>query len=278
MNSISWVRVLGIIAGGALLWLATQFLIAAIRRAVIHGEANLDSEKRALTLIRAVRYAAGVVVVAVVLMLLLSEFGISIAPLLGAAGVAGVAIGLASQGVARDLIGGFSLLLDNQLRVGDVVEIAGKSGTVEAVTLRSVRLREYDGTVHFIRNGEIGTVTNHSLGPVYAVLDVAIDADADVALAREIIGNAGVALQADPRIGSQVTGPVEIAGMDRWDGDAVVIRARLPVAPSAQAALRREWLARVKAGLDSAGVPNPTQRIRLLSGVGGQAADDAALT
>jgi len=266
MDSISWARVFGIVAGGTLLWLATRYLIAAVRRVVIRGEADLDSEKRALTLIRALRYAAGVIVVTVVLMLLLSEFGISIAPLLGAAGVAGVAIGLAAQGVARDLIRGFSLLLDNELRVGDVAELAGKSGTVEAVTLRSVRLREYDGTVHFVRNGEIGTVTNRSLGPVYSVLDVAIDADADVALAREIIEKAAVALQADPRIGSQVSGPVEIAGVDRWDGDAIVIRARLPIVPSAQAALRREWLARVKTGLDGAGVPNPTQRIRLLSG------------
>jgi len=258
VGSISWARVLWIIAGGFLAWFASQYLIAAVRRRVIVGEAELDSEKRALTLIRAVRYAVRLIVVAVVLMLLLSQFGISIAPLLGAAGVAGIAVGLAGQGLARDLITGFSLLLDNQIRVGDSVEIAGKSGTVEAVTLRSVRLREYDGTVHFVHNGEIKIVTNRSLGPVFSVLDVAIDADADVALAREIIEKAAASLQADARMGSQVRGPVEIAGVDRWDGDTVVIRARLPVAPSAQAAMRREWLARVKVGLDGAGAPNPT--------------------
>jgi small conductance mechanosensitive channel len=265
VDSVSWARIIGIVAGGLLIWLAMKYVIGVVRRRVIHGEADLDSEKRALTLIRAIRYAGGVILSAIVLMLLLSEFGISIAPLLGAAGVAGVAIGLAAQGVARDLITGVSLLLDNQIRVGDSVELGGKSGTVEAVTLRSVRLREYDGTVHFVHNGEIGTVTNRSLGPVYAVLDVAIDADADVTAAREIIEKSAVTLQEDSRIGSQISGPVEIAGLDRWEGDTVVIRARLPVAPSAQASLRREWLARVKAGLDSAGVPNPTQRIRLLS-------------
>ena len=264
--AVNWPRVLAILLIGTVAWLGVQRVTSLVRNLLVSGEVDLDSEKQAVTLVRVVRYVLGGAVVLIVLMLLLSEFGISIAPLLGAAGIAGVALGLAAQGIARDFLRGVALLLDNQLRVGDAVEIAGKSGTVEAVTLRAVRLREYDGTVHFVHTGEIGTVTNRSLGPVYSVLDIAIDADADVVLARQIIEKAAQSLQAEPPFGSQVGGPVEIAGVDRWDGDTVMIRARLPVAASAQAPLRREWLARVKAGLDSAGVPNPTQRIRLLSG------------
>jgi len=266
LGSVSWARVAGIVVGGLLVWLTIKYLLVMLRRVLVNGDADLDSEKRALTLIRAVRYAAGVILAAIVLMLLLSEFGISIAPLLGAAGIAGVALGLAVQGIARDLLGGISLLIDNQLRVGDAVEIAGKSGTVEAVTLRSVRLREYDGTVHFVRNGEIGTVTNRSLIPVYTVLDVAVDSDADLNAARAVIESTAESLRSEARFGASVLGPAEIAGMDRWEGDTIVIRARLPVAPSAQASLRREWLARVKTGLEGAGVANPAQRIRLLPG------------
>jgi small conductance mechanosensitive channel len=265
MDSISWARVVGIIAGGTLVWLVTRYSIGTIRHVLIKGDADLDSEKRALTLIRAFRYAAGVVLALVTLMLLLSELGISTAPLLGAAGVVGVAVGLASQGVAKDVLGGLSMLLDNQMRVGDLVDIAGKSGTVEALTLRSVKLRDYDGTVHFVRTGDVGTVTNHSLGPVYAALDIPIDGDADVEAAKRALASGAEMLRADPGCGPQVLGPAEIAGVDRWDGDAIVIRARLPVAPSAQATMRREWLARVKDGLDRAGVHSPTQRIRLLA-------------
>ena len=265
MDSISWARVAGIIAGGSLVWLVTRYSIGTIRHVLIKGDADLDSEKRALTLIRALRYAVGVVLALVTSMLLLSELGISIAPLLGAAGVAGVAIGLASQGVAKDVLGGISILLDNQLRVGDLVDIAGKSGTVEAVTLRSVKLRDYDGTVHFVRTGDVGTVTNHSLGPVYAVLDIPIDGEADIEAAKRVLAGGAETLRADPRCGPRVLGSAEIAGADRWDGDAVVIRARLPVAPSAQAEIRREWLARVIDGLDRTGVQSPTQRIRLLT-------------
>jgi small conductance mechanosensitive channel len=253
LDSVSWARVVGIAAGGLLVWLAFKYFLVVLRRTLIHGDADLDSEKRALTLIRAFRYGAGVILATIVLMLLLSEVGISIAPLLGAAGVAGVALGLAAQGIARDLLGGISLLLDNQLRVGDAVEIAGKSGTVEAVTLRSVRLREYDGTVHFVRNGEISTVTNRSLVPVYTVLDVAVDSSADVNAARAVIESSAESLRSEARLGAQVLGPAEIAGMEKWDGNTIVIRARLPVVPSAQAPLRREWLARVKAGLDHTG-------------------------
>ena len=264
LGSVSWTRVVGIVVGGLLVWLAIKYLLILLRRTLIQGEADLDSEKRALTLIRAIRYAAGAVLGAIVLMLLLSQFGISIAPLLGAAGIVGVALGLAAQGIARDLLGGVSLLVDNQLRVGDVVELAGKSGTVEAVTLRSVRLREYDGTVHFVRNGEISTVTNRSLVPVYAVLDVAVDSEADMNTARAVIASSAASLRSEAHLAALVLGPADVAGVEKWEGDTIVIRARLPVAPSAQASMRREWLARVKAGLDGAGVTNPTQRIRLL--------------
>jgi small conductance mechanosensitive channel len=264
LGSISWVRVVAIATAGVLVWLLVKYLLGVLHRTLIHGEADLDSEKRALTLIRAIRYAGGVLLAAIVLMLLLAELGVSIAPLLGAAGIAGVALGLAAQGVARDLLGGISLLLDNQLRVGDAVEIGGRNGIVEAVTLRSVKLREYDGTVHFVRTGEIGTVTNRSLVPVYAVLDVSVDSDADVGTARGVIEQSAEAIRTDAKLAPQVLGPAEMAGLERWDGDTIVLRARLPVAPGSQAPIRREWLARVRAALEDAGVPNPTQRIQLL--------------
>lgn len=264
IEAINWVRVISILALGTVAWIVAQRLAVAVKRLLITGEVDRDSEKRALTLVRAARYALSTVVVLVVVMLLLSEFGISIAPLLGAAGVAGVALGLASQGIARDFLRGFSLLLNNQLRVGDVVEIAGKAGMVEAVTMSTVRLREYDGSVHFIRTGDVGTVTNRSYGRIYAVLDVAVDTAAETSAVYAAIREAADALRADPAFASQILGPVEIAGIDRWEDDAVVVRSRIPVEPHAQVPVRRALLARTKAAMDRAGIPNPTQRIRLL--------------
>jgi len=158
------IRIGTILAGGLVAWIGVRRACRWVRGTFVEGEIDEDSERRLVTLVRALRYALGIVIVVVVGMLLLSEFGVSITPLLGAAGIAGVAVGLAAQGLAKDFLRGFSLLLDNQIRVGDDVEIAGKRGVVEQLTLRSVKLREPDGTVHFVRTGQVDTVTNRSLG------------------------------------------------------------------------------------------------------------------
>jgi small conductance mechanosensitive channel len=260
-DTVDWMRVLGILGGGAAAWLVAQWSTSAVRRFLVHGEVDLESEKRVVTLVRAIRYAFGIIVSMAVLMMMLSEIGISVTPLLGAAGVAGVAIGLAAQGIAKDFLRGFSMLLDNEIRVGDVVEIAGKSGTVEEVTLRRVRLREYDGTVHFVPAGQIDIVTNRSYGMAFAVLDVAVDTTADTGKAMEIIRQCGEDLRNDAQFAARITGPIDVAGIERWDDDTVVIRSRLPVAPNAQVPVRRELLARVKIAFERESIPNPTQRL-----------------
>src|SRR6185436_16050470 len=99
------------------------------------------------------RYIAGIGTTAIAGMLILSEIGVSIAPILGAAGVVGVAIGFGAQSLVKDYFTGLFLLLENQVRQGDVVEVAGKSGAIEAITLRYIRLRDYEGSVHYIPNG-----------------------------------------------------------------------------------------------------------------------------
>ncbi len=110
------------------------------------------------------RYLVAVVVSLIAGMLVLGEIGISIAPILGAAGVVGLAVGFGAQSLVKDFFAGFFILLEDQIRHGDVVEIAGKAGFVEEITLRYVRLRDYDGNVHYIANGLISTVTNMSRG------------------------------------------------------------------------------------------------------------------
>ncbi|MFA7399939.1 MAG: mechanosensitive ion channel domain-containing protein, partial [Sideroxydans sp.] len=135
---------------------------------------SAEEIRRIETLARVFRYVSTAVISLVAGMLALSELGISIAPILGAAGVVGLAVGFGAQSLIKDYFNGFFLLLENQIRQGDVVEVCGKTGTVEDLTLRYVCLRDYEGSVHYIPNGLITTVTNKSRGFAYAVIDVSV--------------------------------------------------------------------------------------------------------
>jgi small conductance mechanosensitive channel len=197
-------------------------------------------------------------------MLVLSAIGLNIAPLLGAAGIAGIAIGFAAQGIAKDFIRGFSLLVDNQIRVGDAVEIAGKSGIVEEMTVRTVTLRDYEGAVHFVPTGDIRVVTNRSYAYSYALLDVGVGLDADLDRAMAAIGSVASELRADPAYAAQVLEAVEIAGVDQWGEAGLQVRARIKVAPGRAPGVRREMLRRLKQRFDRDGIGIPSQRLTIV--------------
>src|SRR5688500_13863270 len=133
-----------------------------------------DEVARIETLARVFRNSAGVVIFLVAGMLVLGELGISVAPILATAGVAGIAIGFGAQSLIKDYFNGFFILVEDQIREGDVVEIVGKGGLVEEVTLRFVRLRDAEGHVHIIPNGEIKVVTNRTREFATPVVDVGI--------------------------------------------------------------------------------------------------------
>jgi small-conductance mechanosensitive channel len=152
---------------------------------------------------RAARYALSVVTLLVAGMLVLNELGISIAPILGAAGVVGLAIGFGAQSLIKDYFTGFFLLVENQIRVGDVVEIAGKSGLVEEVSLRKVRLRDYDGSVHYVSNGLITTVTNRSTEFSFALIDIGIAYKSNIDQAIDVLRQVAADMRQDPVLGSR---------------------------------------------------------------------------
>ena len=155
-------------------------LIRVFRSYMAKRASGADEMRRIDTVGSAFRYFASVVVVLVAGMLVLSELGISIAPILATAGVAGIAIAFGAQSLIKDYFTGFFLLVEDQIRQGDVVEIAGKSGEVEEVTLRYVRLRDGDGYVHFVPNGEIKVVVNRTRTHAFANIDVGVPDDADL--------------------------------------------------------------------------------------------------
>ncbi|MCZ6897082.1 MAG: mechanosensitive ion channel, partial [Betaproteobacteria bacterium] len=164
-------------------WVALTFshkLIRAFRLRLTQNSKDTEKTKRVATLGRVFRYIASVLVFLITGIVILGELGISIAPILGAAGVMGLAIGFGAQSLVKDYFTGFFLLLENQLREGDVVEVGGKGGIVEEVTLRYVQMRDYDGHVHFVPNGSITTVTNMTRGHACAVVDVGVAYREDV--------------------------------------------------------------------------------------------------
>jgi small-conductance mechanosensitive channel len=274
-TDVEWIRLAMILVVWAAAWFGIRALLRKVRLVLVEHSQDDERDKRITTVVRAIKHVLSVIMVAVVVMLVLAEFGVSIAPLLGAAGVAGIAVGLAAQGLAKDFIRGFSLLVDDQIRVGDAVEIAGKSGVVEEVTTRCITLRDYDGTVHFVPAGQIQTVTNRSYGFAYATLDVGVASYADFDQATQVMREVADELRADPKFKSQIVEPIDIAGVDQWAESSVVIKARIKVAPGAQAGVRREMLRRLKLRFDRDGIELPVQQVTFVTPRGQQVAKPA---
>ena len=204
-----------------------------------------DELRRIDTVTSAFRYFATVVVVLVAGTLILGELGISIAPILATAGVAGIAIAFGAQSLIKDYFTGFFLLIEDQIRQGDVVEIVGKAGEVEEVTLRYVRLRDGDGYVHFVPNGEIKAVVNRTRTHAFANVDVGVPDDADFEAVFQAMRDVGAALRADPKFAALVLGEVEVLGVERWELWGVMLRCRMKVLPHERDSVRREFTRRL---------------------------------
>jgi small-conductance mechanosensitive channel len=250
-------------------WLLLTIVLAFIRRLRIRLEARAEDEeqrKRVRTVAKVSRYFASIVIIVVIGIEILNEFGVSMAPLLGAAGVAGIAIGFGAQSLVKDYFTGFTLLIENQIRVGDVIEIAGKSGLVEEVTLRYVRLRAYDGTVHFVPTGEITIVTNMTRQYAYALMDIGVAYKEDLEHVFAVMRRVAGELRATPEFRPRVLEDIEIAGVEQWAESAVVVRARIKVVALEQWAVRREYLLRLKQAFDREKIEIPFPHVTVYAG------------
>lgn len=252
-------------------WIAVavlQHLIRMFRERISRRFDDPEAQKRAMTLGRVFRYIVTVVVSLIAGMLVLGEVGVSVAPILGAAGVVGIAAGFGAQSLVKDYFTGFFLLLENQIRQGDVVQIADKSGLVEEITLRYVRLRDYEGNVHFVPNGLITAVTNMSRGFAQSVIDVGIAYREDVDAAFAVMRAVADEMRADPAFESHILDALEIAGVDKWADSAVILRCRFKVAPLQQWRVRREFLHRLKKAFDAHGIEIPFPHVTVYAGTG----------
>lgn len=227
------------------------------RYAELQGEGATEAVKRADTLTRLLRQGMFMLVLVLAALMILQEAGVSIAPVLASAGIAGLAVGFGAQNLVRDVISGFFLILENQVRVGDVAIVNGTGGSVEAINFRTLVLRDLSGVVHVFPNGAIQTLSNMTKEWSAYVFEIRAaykeDTDRVVALIEEVAAD----LRDDAEFGAYVLAEVEIFGVDRFDDSAVIIKGRLRTRPGKQWALGREFLRRCKQRFDSEGVEIP---------------------
>ncbi len=216
-----------------------------------------EAEKRVMTLTSVIQNFLIILVIVVAVMTIIGQLGIEIAPLLATAGIAGVAIGFAAQNLIKDVINGFFLLLWDQIRVGDVVQISGKGGLVEMINLKMTVLRDLAGNVHYIPNGNIDVVTNMTKDYSRYVFDIGVAYREDVDEVTDIIREIDNELRQDPDFKEDILEPIEIFGLDQFADSAIIIKARTTTRPIKQWRIAREFNRRLKKKFDERDIEIP---------------------
>jgi small conductance mechanosensitive channel len=217
-----------------------------------------------LTLLPMLRTVLLVTILLVAGLIVLSEIGVNIAPLLAGAGVVGLAIGFGSQKLVQDIITGLFLLLENAMQVGDVVTLGGLSGTVEALSIRAIRLRALDGSVHIIPFSAVTTVTNSTRDYGYAVLDIGVGLSEEPDRIAGIVREIARKLRGEPRWASAIRDDIEVLGIDRFVDLAYILRVRIMTLPGQRWAVARELNERIKERFDALAVDSPITSTKVL--------------
>jgi moderate conductance mechanosensitive channel len=211
--------------------------------------------QRARTIGSVLRSASSAVVGAVALVMILAEFGVALGPILASAGIVGVALGFGAQNLVRDFLSGMFILLEDQYGVGDIVDLGSASGTVEAVGLRITTVRDGNGTVWYVRNGEILRVGNKTQGYAVAVADVPLAHGADIRRATEVAGRVAAEVVADPDLAEHVLAEPEVVGIERIATEAVIFRVTARTAPGQQFRVQRALITALAHAFDEEGLP-----------------------
>ena len=266
---VEWVDLIFIVLEVSIVLLVSWLIIRIIRKIIsgveqrVANRATGDDVKRIQTLSRVLRYIATVIIVVLTVMSVLSGFGVSVAPFLATAGVAGIAVGFGAQSLVKDYFTGFVMLIEDQIRQGDIVEIAGKIGTVEEVTLRYIRLRDYEGVVHFVPNSVITVVTNRTRSYAYSVIDINVSYKESVAHVNEVLKQVASEMRQDPTIKDNILGDLEIAGLENFADSSLTIRSRIMVVAQFQGPIRREFQARIKLAFERENIQIPYPHVVL---------------
>ncbi len=236
----------------------------------------VERSQRARTLLPLARNALRVVVGVIAMLMILSEIGLDIAPVLAGVGVAGLAIGFGAQTLVKDIITGLFILLEDSVAVGDVVTAGGHTGTVEAMTIRTIRLRDLQGHVHTVPFSGVDTISNMTKEFSFYLIDMGVAYREDYDEVVEVMREVGAELQQDPEFGANMLEPLEIMGLNSFGDSAVIVRARLKTKPLTQWSTGREYNRRLKAAFDERGIEIPFPHTQIYFGVDKQGRAPAA--
>ncbi|MDD8020776.1 MAG: mechanosensitive ion channel family protein [Acidobacteriota bacterium] len=259
-------KIVVIVVTAIILTRISRGLTRRLEKVFLKGREDEESLKRARTLSGLIRQFLNGLIVIIAVMTVLAALDIQIGPLLATAGVAGLAIGFAAQSLIKDVINGFFIIMWDQIRVGDVIEVAGHSGVVESLNLKMTVLRSLDGNVHYIPNSLIDAVTNMTREYSQFVFDVAVSYFEDVDEVIKTLKEVDEELRADRQFSEHILSPLEILGLDRFEDSALIIRARTTTKPSKQWEIGREFNRRLKKAFDRKGIIIPFPHLTLFAG------------
>ena len=247
-----------LVAGGALVaWEVLSTLVERYLEERDEAGKIVERGARIRTFLPLLRNVVRIVLLLFVVLIVLSEIGVDIGPLLAGAGIVGLAVSFGAQSLVKDVITGFFFLIEDTISVGDVVELGGNRGVVEGMTIRSVRLRDLEGIVYTIPFGEVASVRNMTKDFSYALMEVGVAYREDVDQVIEVLREIGDGMQADEAFGPLILEPLEVLGLDSFGASSVNIRVRIKTLPIRQWAVRREYQRRMKRIFDERGIEIP---------------------
>ncbi len=253
-------RVLFILVSMIVLILLTRVARRYIIKVMVGGDKHGTEEERydrAQTLVYVFQKVAYFVIVVSGLLMILTEVGINMVPLIGGAAALSVAVGFGAQSLIKDYFSGFMILLENQYGMNDVVKIGGVAGLVERVGLRVTVLRDLEGTLHFIPNGQATVVSNLTHGWSRVVLDVRVGYREDIQRVMDALAEIGSEIRAEREFGAKMIGEPEILGVDALGDWAIIIKVVVKTRPMQQWTVKREFLRRIKTRFDELGIEIP---------------------
>jgi len=264
------IPILIIVIVGAVLWFAlNKFLPPIVRRAVArtkYKESKEGIEKRTNTLVSIFKGIGRVFIIIIGIMMILPEVGVDIVPVVAGLGIAGLALGFGAQYLIRDLIAGIFIILENQYRVGDVVRVADIGGLVEDVTLRKTVLRDLDGIVHHVPNGEIRAASNFTRHFARVNLNVSVAYDTDLDYAISVVNRVGKELAEDAKWRKVIKSPPQVLRVDNLGDSGIDIKILGDVKPMEQWAVMGELRLRIKKAFDAEGIEIPWPHTKVYFG------------
>ena len=262
-------QTIGVVAAAGVIWLIVR---TAIRRWAARASRKLESTgdlgdrakaQRFETIARSLSTAAFVVVAIVAVLMMLAVWGIPIGPIVASLSVVGIAVGFGAQSLVKDVIAGMFVLIEDQYAIGDVVELAGVSGTVEELRLRTTVLRGLDGSVYHVPNGEVRVAKNVTHEFSRLVIDVSVAYEESVDRSIFVIADEAASFAADPDWAERIVAEPQVLGVDELAESGVIIRMLLTTDPDERWTVKREFLRRIKNRLDAEGIEIPYPHVTI---------------